>query len=699
VRTSSLGTERYATRHTGPELALRFTNATDRPVELVWLNTEGDAVGYGRLEAGTQRVQHTFEGHVWLIRDAECEVDWAVYEARPEDGTVIVDGPGRPASPKPAEADAGRGVSSPNGRWRAWVERDRVWLKDAQNGSVRPLTTDRDGRPAFDTAIQWAPDSSAFVVAHGRPVPPRTIPLLDSRPAGSLHPRLIRIPYPKPGDPLPQPVPVLFRLDATGRHESVAIETPLATNAARESLHIPVRWAPDGREFYFDHDQRGHQVYRILAVNARDGSVRCVAEETSRTFVDAAHKTWRHWLDTTGELIWMSERDGWCHLWLYDIRTGQPIRQLTRGEWVVREVVRVDEAAREVWFLASGRRAGEDPYHRHLCRVNLDGGEVVQLTDADGDHEVEFSPSGEWFIARWSRPDHPPVHELRAARDGRCIATLERADISALLAAGWTLPERVCAPGRDGRTPIWGVVIRPSRFDASKPYPVVEHVYAGPQDHHAPAQFALLDREHQIANLGFVVVMADGMGTNHRGKRFHDVGWKNLRDAGFPDRIAWLRAVAAERPWMDLTRVGIYGGSAGGQNAVRALIEYPDVYRVAVADCGCHDNRMDKRWWNEQWLGWPVDESYERSSNVADAHRLRGRLLLIVGELDRNVDPASTFQLAGALQRAGIAFEFMPIIGTGHGAAETPYGARLRAEFLVRNLLNANPPPIASSPR
>ncbi|MCX7819410.1 MAG: DPP IV N-terminal domain-containing protein [Kiritimatiellae bacterium] len=688
-KSSELDRVRRPTRHTGPETTIRFSNATPRRVELFWLNADGEPVSYGGVASGGEMVLQSFEGHVWLVRDAEQREDLAVVEAATEETVIAVDGPGRAPSPQVGGALQG---GSPDGRWQAWVDRHRVWLRDLRDGSVRQLATGRDGEPAWDPLVQWSPDSTAFVVSHGRPVPARTIPLMETTPAGARPPRVIRVPYRKPGDPLPQAVPVLFRITQTGAHQWVAIETPLATNAARETLHIPVRWAADGREFYFDHDQRGHQVYRVLAVGARDAAVRCVVEETSPTFIDVAHKTWRHWLDRSNELIWMSERDGWCHLWLYDVRAGRPIRQLTRGEWVVREVLRVDEAAREVWFLASGLRAGEDPYHRHLCRVDLDGGEVVRLTEADGDHEIEFSPGGEWFVARWSRPDNPPVCELRRARDGRLVAVLERADISALLAAGWTLPERVRAPGRDGRTEIWGVVIRPARFDPQATYPVVEHVYAGPHGHHAPARFELLEREHEIANLGFVVVLADGMGTNHRGKRFHDVCWKNLRDGGFPDRIAWLRSVGATRPWMDLRRVGIYGGSAGGQNAVRALLDHADVYSVAVADCGCHDNRMDKRWWNEQWMGWPVDESYERSSNIADAHRLRGHLLLIVGELDRNVDPASTYQLVGALQRAARPFEFMPIIGAGHGAAETPYGAELRAAFLSRHLLRPAAP-------
>ena len=249
------------------------------------------------------------------------------------------------------------------------------------------------------------------------------------------------------------------------------------------------------------------------------------------------------------------------------------------------------------------------------------------------------------------------------------------------------MPERFVAPGRDGKTEIHGFLIKPSNFDPQKSYPIVENIYAGPHSAHVPKDFGRMTGLYRVAELGFIVVKIDGMGTNHRGKAFHDVCWKNLKDAGFPDRIAWIKAAAEDRPWMDLSRVGIYGGSAGGQNAMRALLDHHDFYKVAVADCGCHDNRMDKVWWNEQWMGWPVDESYARNSNTVDAHKLKGKLLLIVGELDRNVDPASTLQVVGALQKAGKQFDFMPIIGAGHGAAETPYGNRLRMEFLTRHLL------------
>ena len=319
--------------------------------------------------------------------------------------------------------------------------------------------------------------------------------------------------------------------------------------------------------------------------------------------------------------------------------------------------------------MASGLRASEDPYHEHLSRIKMDGSDFLQLTAGDGNHRVEFSPKRDFFIDTWSRADHPPVSELRRSNDGSLVCVLEKADASALLAAGWTMPERFAAKGRDGKTDIHGVIITPSNFDPAKKYPIVEDIYAGPHGAFAPKDFDRQLRMHQLAELGFIVVKLDGMGTNHRGKAFHDVSWKNLKDAGFPDRKLWIKEAAKTRPWMDLSRVGIYGGSAGGQNAMRALLDHHDFYKVAVADCGCHDNRMDKIWWNEQWMGWPLDESYKLSSNVEDSAKLRGHLLLMVGELDTNVDPASTMQVVAALQKAGKTFEFMPIASAGHGAA------------------------------
>jgi dipeptidyl aminopeptidase/acylaminoacyl peptidase len=294
-------------------------------------------------------------------------------------------------------------------------------------------------------------------------------------------------------------------------------------------------------------------------------------------------------------------------------------------------------------------------------------------------------------VDRWSRVDHPPVTELRDAATGRRLCVLAEADASELRAAGWRAPERFVAKARDGVADIWGVIHRPTNFDPARRYPVIENIYAGPHGAHVPKTFRAYRSQSALAELGFLVVQIDGMGTSHRSKAFHDVCWKNLGDSGFPDRILWMKAAAATRPEMDLTRVGIYGGSAGGQSTLRALLAHGDFYKAGAAECGCHDNRMDKVWWNELWMGHPVGPHYAEQSNVTRAHRLTGKLLLTVGELDRNVDPASTMQVVDALIKADKDFELIVFPGAGHGIGESPYGVRRRADFFVRHLLGAEP--------
>lgn len=637
VKTSMVKNELRHTKRTGESSGLKFINQLDEDVELYWINQEGGHVRYGGVRAGAEREQHTFDGHVWLITSRTGE-HLAVVEAGAVVQTLVIDGKGISKAKAEPPKKPERGLRSPDGSCVVFTEAEKVER--------------------------------------------RKVTIIESTPEGSAQPKLKVFDYIKPGDPLPKPQWVIEKTNGT----KLRVARDLYENPFTESGQLDAVWSPDSSEFYFNYNQRGHQIYRLLAVNAKTGAVRVVVEETSKTFIDYTKKTYRHWLHNTGELIWMSERGGWCHLHLYNAKKGTPELQITKGAWPVREVLHVDEARREIWFLASGLREKEDPYHLHLCRVKFDGSGFRQLTAGDGNHRVEFSPNREFFIDTWSRPDLPPVIELRRSSDGSLVCELEKAEVSALLATGWKMPERFVAKGRDGRTDIHGVIIKPSNFDPARKYPVIEEIYAGPHGAFAPKDFDRQIRLCQLAELGFILVKLDGMGTNHRGKAFHDVCWKNIKDAGFPDRKLWIKEAAKTRTWMDLSRVGIYGGSAGGQNAMRALLDHHDFYKVAVADCGCHDNRMDKIWWNEQWMGWPVDESYARSSNVDDAHKLQGHLLLIVGELDTNVDPASTTQVVSALQKAGKIFDFMPIAGTGHGAAETPYGSRLRMEFLVQHL-------------
>jgi len=389
------------------------------------------------------------------------------------------------------------------------------------------------------------------------------------------------------------------------------------------------------------------------------------------------------------EFIWASERDGWNHLYLYDGVTGKLKNQITKGTWVVRSVDKVDEQKRQIWFQASGMYPGKDPYFVHSYRINLDGSGLTAVTELDANHTVAFSDDMKYYVDTWSRVDLPTVSQLRRTENGKVVLELEQGDIEPLLAAGWHAPEVLTAIGRDGKTDIWGVIYRPSRFDPSKKYPVIESIYAGPQGSFVPKTFSTVVQP--LTELGFIVVQIDGMGTNNRSKAFHDVAFKNLADAGFADRILWHKAVAAKYPYYDVSRVGIFGTSAGGQNAMGALLFHPEFYQVAVANSGCHDNRMDKIWWNEQWMSWPLGLQYSASSNVDNAFRLQGKLLLVMGEMYKNVDPSSTLQVVNALIKANKKFDLLFVPGAGHGAGGA-YGQRLLQDFFVHHLLGAEPP-------
>jgi dipeptidyl aminopeptidase/acylaminoacyl peptidase len=675
-----------ATRRTGPETEITFVNRTSSEIELLWLDFDGGRRSYGKLPPGGRRPQHTYAGHVWLIVDGQGEpLAWFQGEEDPTTAEINrTSVPDAPAPPSPKEREPPKGTS-PDGQWQAFIEDHNVHLKNLDTGEQFALSSDGTAEDAYGDRIKWSPDSTRLVVIRTRKGDDRRVYFVESSPKDQLQPKLHSYDYLKPGDRIPLHKPRLFDVAA---RKPIPVSDELFDNPWSVT---DVRWAPDSSRFTFLYNQRGHQVLRIVAVDAESGEARPLVDERSQTFIDYANKQFVRYLDETSEIIWSSERDGWNHLYLCDAETGRLKHQITKGRWVVRGVDRVDGLARQLWFRAGGVRPEQDPYYVHYCRVNFDGTGLVVLTEGDGTHSVEFSPDRRFFIDTWSRVDLPPVTELRRTGDGSLVCELERADWGALVETGWRPPERFRAKGRDGTTDVYGVIFRPTNFDAGRKYPVIEEIYAGPQGAFVPKRFRPYHKAQSLAELGFVVVKIDGMGTSHRSKKFHDVCWKNLGDSGFPDRVLWIKAAAEKYPWIDATRVGIYGGSAGGQSATRALLAHGDFYRVAVSDCGCHDNRMDKIWWNELWMGWPLGPHYEEQSNVTQAHRLQGKLLLIVGEKDRNVDPASTMQVVDALIKADKDFDLLVIPGTGHGSAETPYGNRRRQDFFVRHLLGVEP--------
>ncbi len=542
--------------------------------------------------------------------------------------------------------------------------------------------------------MRWSPDSRKIAAYRVTPGYQRMVRYVLSSPVDQLQPSYAERYYQKPGDVVTLREPALF--DVASKKE-FKIDNALFPNAYNLSQ---IQWWQDSRAFTFEYNQRGHQVYRVIEVDANTGTPRVLIDEQSKTFIDysatsdalsSGGRRYRRDLADGKEILWLSERDGWSHLYLYDGITGRVKNQVTKGNWRVQNVQLVDTLKRQVWFSATAINPAQDPYFIHFYRINFDGTGLTAYTKEDGTHTVSWSANSEFYTDRWERVDLPPVTVLKRASDQSVVLELEKGDASALLAAGYKNTEIFVSKARDGVTDIWGIIIKPTNFDPAKKYPVIEQIYAGPQGSFVPKTWSTAGATRTLAELGFIVVQIDGMGTTNRSRAFHDVAWQDLGDAGFPDRILWHKAVAAKYPWYDVSRVGIYGTSAGGQNALGGLLFHPEFYKVGFAAAGCHDNRMDKIWWNEQWMGWPLGPHYAASSNVDNAYKLQGKLMLYVGEYDTNVDPASTMQVVGALIRANKMFDLIVQPGADHGNGGA-YGVRKMTDFFVHNLIGVEPP-------
>jgi dipeptidyl-peptidase 4 len=629
----------------GASTAITFVNKVEKPLGLLWIDTEGNAIPYGSLTEGQAFRVETTVGHVWRVEELPTEKPIAVYKAEVgesiatlEDNPLISNqrGPGTAGMPSRPNA-----YKSPNGKF----------------------------------SVQW----------QHTPAQSHPVYMVESTPKDQFQPKLKTISYLKPGDKVAVDRPRMFTVI-----NDKEIDTSDSLFSNPWSI-TNIGWNKESTEYRFLFNERGHQHLRILGMST-EGKVRTIIEDSSPTFLDYSSKLYNHIIPDTDEMIWMSERDGRNHLYRFNLATGSLVNQITKGDYIVRSVDKVDDKDRIIWFRGYNLVPEQDHYHAHLARVNFDGSRLQVLTQGDGTHTWTWSPDRSTFTDTYSRVDAAPMSVLRNGTTGAEIRVVERGNLATLL-KGTLVAERFVATGRDGVTKIYGIIIKPRSFDANKKYPVIEQIYAGPQDFFVPKAFGPLSRQRELADQGFVVIQIDGMGTNWREKKFHDVAYKNLKDSGFLDRIAWMKAAASTRPWMDLSRIGIYGGSAGGQSAAGAVLFYSDFYKAAAADSGCHDNRMDKIWWNEQWMGFPVDKSYNDSSNAVHAVNLKGALWLAVGELDTNVDPASTMQLVAALNKAGKDYELFFVPGGGHGSgSSTSLGKRKQNDFFKYHLLGKNPP-------
>jgi len=583
----------------------------------------------------------------------------------------------------------GRTARMGDGRTQVYGKDNNLYIRNTETNTESALTTDGNEKFYYSSWGSFSSDGRYYATVKIKPAPKRHVTYVNSSPTDQLQPKYYNIEYAKPGDSLDYKVPVI--IDLQTREIKVADD---ALFHSQFDLSTP-RWDRDKHTLTFEFNERGHKTYRVLEMNAETGQVRPIIEEKEEKYI-AWTRVNRHDLRDGKRIIWFSERDRYGHLYLYDRNTGQVINQITKGKFYVRRILNIDEEKEVIYFTANGEglpktNPAEDPYNIHYCRVNFNGKGFVDLTPEEGNHSATFSQDRSYIIDTYSTVEVPPVTVLRNGKTGKIMQAIAQTDISELKKTDWKCQEVFVAKGRDGQTDMWGIIQRPSNFDPTKKYPIIEYIYSGPGDQYVPKNFQTVGSLAALAELGFIVVQLDGMTTSWRSKDFEEVCYKNLKDAGFPDRIAWIKAAAQKYPYMDLERVGIYGCSAGGQESLAALLFHGDFYKAAYSACGCHDNRMDKIWWNEQWMGYPLDESYIASSNTEHIAQLKGKLMLLVGELDDNVDPSSTFQVVNQLIKHNKDFEFIYLPGERHTMGGS-YGTHKMYDFFVKNLHGVDPP-------
>jgi len=602
-------------------------------------------------------------------------------------------------------------IASPDGKRAAFIRDHNLWVRDLTTGAEKPLTTDGSkdfgyatnnaGWVKSDTPVLiWAPDSKKIATFQhdGRAV--GEMYLVDTRVG---HPVLEQWKYPLPGDSAIFTIHrVIIDVD---RGSMVRLQMPPDQHRSSLCDHVvcggrwaDVEWSPDGSELYFLSTSRDHKQERLRVADAATGAVRDILEETVETFFESGfgRVNW-HAFPKSNEVLWFSQRDDWGHLYLYDLTTGRLRQQITRGAWNVLQVLRIDETARTVYFTGAGREPG-DPYFRKLYSVRMDGSRLTLLTPEDADHDVTLSPSGQSFVDSYSRPDVAPVTVLRDL-NGRTVLTLERADISRLLATGWTPPTPFTVKARDGRTDLHGLMFRPTAFDSTTKYPIINHHYPGPQTGSIGTRSFSAARgdTRALAELGFVVVQIDGMGTPLRSKSFHAAYYGDMGDNGLPDQIAGMKQLAARYSWIDVDRAGIYGHSGGGFSSADAILRYPDFFKVAVSQAGNHDNRNYEDDWAEKWQGLlerlsDSATNYDNQANQLLAKNLTGKLLIAHGTLDDNVPYYNTLLVVNELIRHNRDFDFILFPNRRHGFGNEPYMVRRRWDYFVKHLMGAEPP-------
>lgn len=607
---------------------------------------------------------------------------------------------------------SGNEVLSPDGQKAAFIKEYNLWIRDVKTGQQKQLTTDgiKDFGYATDNAgwtgsdrpvLRWSPDSKKIATFKQ-----------DQRNTGEMyltttnvgHPTLKAWKYPLPGD---SNVTMIHRCIINVEEPNVIFlnippdqhRATLSDDISSSGTFDDVDWSPDGTELAFVSTSRDHKNEKFRIANALTGEVREVFEENVATQYESGWGAinWRY-LSKTKEIIWFSERDDWGHLYLYDAVSGKLKNQITKGNWVVTRMLKVDEKNRLIYFMAAGQQA-ENPYFMQLCKIGFDGKNFSVLSPGSGTHQIIFSPSENYFIDSYSKPDWPPVTVLRDI-SGKQLMELEKTDITRLKATGWKPPASFTVKAHDGSTDIYGLMFTPTHLDPQKKYPVVDYIYPGPQGGSVGNWgFSAARGDHQaLAELGFIVVLIEGTGNPLRSKSFHDKYWPDMSTNTLPDQVAGIRQLAQRYSFLDTTRVGIWGHSGGGFATAAAMFRYPDFFKVGISESGNHDNRNYEDDWGERYIGLLTKgpdgkDNYEAQANQTYAKNLKGKLMLAHGLMDNNVPPYNTWLVVEALNKANKDYDLVIFPNAAHGfGAYSPYMMRRRWDYFVKNLLGAEPP-------
>jgi dipeptidyl aminopeptidase/acylaminoacyl peptidase len=603
-------------------------------------------------------------------------------------------------------------VLSPDGSKSVFIMDYNLWMLNRKTGEEKQLTTDgiKDFGYATDNAgwkhsdapvLRWSPDSKKIATFKQ-----------DQRHVGDMylvttnvgHPTLKAWKYPLPGDSVIATIQrVIIDVDAP---KVITLNIPpdphrasLSDDIASTGSFDDVDWSDDGTSLAFLSTSRDHKQEKFRIANAATGEVRDVFEETVLTQYESGQGAinWRY-LPKSNEIIWYSERDNWGHLYLYDATTGKLKNQITKGPWVVTELVKVDETKRELYFLADGLQK-ENPYFSQLYKISFDGNGLTLLTPGDGNHTVLFSPSGNYFVDSWSKPDVPPVTVLRNLA-GKEVMALEKTDVSRLVKSGWKPPIPITVKAHDGKTDLYGLLFTPTHLDPKKKYPIVDYIYPGPQGGGVGSWSFMASRvDHQaLAELGFVVVVIEGTSNPLRSKSYHDMYYPNMAENTLPDQVTGIRQLAKKYAFIDTTRVGIWGHSGGGFATAAAMFRYPDFFKVGISESGNHDNRNYEDDWGERYIGLlkkynDSTDNYTAQANEIYAKNLKGKLMLAHGMMDDNVPPSNTLLVIEALEKANKDYDLVIFPNSAHGYGEyNPYMMRRRWDYFVKNLLGAEPP-------